>query len=121
MAVRRASSITLLPVTRAVIAKPSRMGTPLLTSVASVRANDATATFSMRLPKMGAFNRAASTSRRPPPVRRNHLNPQSAARAATATYRMTALALLLSAMTRRVGAGRAPPKLSNRPAKMGMT
>jgi len=50
-----ASSTMALPAVLAVISKPSRIGTPELISVDSVRQKRATAIFLMMLPSTGIF------------------------------------------------------------------
>ena len=64
-----AFSTTLLPAVRAVIRRPSRMGTPDWTRVPSVRVKRATATFRIRVPKIGSLSIRASMVARPPSVR----------------------------------------------------
>ena len=63
--------MTALPDVRAVMSKPSRMGTPLEISVPSVRVNRATAIFRSTMPTTGSFNRSLidghSSLRRPVP------------------------------------------------------
>jgi len=59
----------------AVISRPSRIGTPELISVDSVRQNRATAIFRMMLPRIGAFSTPPSTTRRPLSVRKYCLKP----------------------------------------------
>ena len=61
-----ASSTMALPAVRAVISRPSRMGTPEEISVARVRQNRATAIFCMRMPRIGILSTIRSTTRRPP-------------------------------------------------------
>ena len=63
-----ASSTMMLPAVLAVISRPSRIGTPELMSVASVRQNRATAILRRMPPSTGAFSNTASMSRRPPGV-----------------------------------------------------
>ena len=63
-----ASSMTALPDVRAVISRPSRIGTPELMSVASVRQNRATAIFRRMSPRIGIFSIVPSTTRLPPSV-----------------------------------------------------
>ena len=58
--VSTAFSTTLLPAVRAVIRRPSRMGTPEEMSVPRVRVNRATATFRIRTPNTGSLSRSAS-------------------------------------------------------------
>ena len=60
-----AYSITLLPAVLAVISRPSRIGTPLLMSVLSVRVNLATATFRRIIPKIGSLRKILSVIARP--------------------------------------------------------
>ena len=60
-----ASSMIALPAVRAVISRPSRMGTPEEIRVANVRQNRATAIFRRMIPITGAFSVVASTTRRP--------------------------------------------------------
>ncbi len=60
-----ASSTIALPEVFAVISRPSRIGTPELISVDSVRQKRATAIFFMMLPSTGAFRVPASITRRP--------------------------------------------------------
>ena len=57
---RMASSTMALPEVRAVMSRPSRMGTPEETSVASVRQKRATAIFLRTRPKTGDFRRSLS-------------------------------------------------------------
>jgi hypothetical protein len=47
------------------MSRPSRIGTPELISVDSVRQNRATAILRMMLPRIGIFSTIASTTRRP--------------------------------------------------------
>ena len=62
-----ASSMIALPAVRAVISRPSRIGTPEEIRVERVRQNCATAIFRMRMPKIGRLEDAClSTTRRPP-------------------------------------------------------
>ena len=63
-----ASSTIALPEVFAVISRPSRIGTPELSSVASVRQNRATAILRMMRPSTGAFSTIPSMTRRPPSV-----------------------------------------------------
>ena len=63
-----ASSTIALPDVFAVISSPSRIGTPELISVDSVRQNRATAIFRMIGPSTGALSTVLSTVRRPPSV-----------------------------------------------------
>ena len=51
-----ASSTIALPAVLAVISRPSRIGTPELISVDSVRQNRATAILRMMLPSTGSFS-----------------------------------------------------------------
>ena len=60
-----ASSTIALPAVFAVISRPSRIGTPELISVDSVRQNRATAILRRMLPRTGIFSTIASTTRRP--------------------------------------------------------
>ncbi|MND07974.1 hypothetical protein D3C83_303070 [compost metagenome] len=60
-----ACSMTALPDVLAVMSRPSRMGTPELSSVASVRQNRATATFRRILPMSGSRSIVRSTRIRP--------------------------------------------------------
>ena len=60
-----ASSTIELPDVRAVISRPSRIGTPELISVDNVRQKRATAIFRRMRPSTGAFSIVASTTRRP--------------------------------------------------------
>ena len=53
---RIASSITALPDVRAVMSRPSRIGTPELNSVDSVRQNRATAILRISSPRTGSFS-----------------------------------------------------------------
>jgi len=55
-----ASSRTLLPEVRAVMDKPSSMGTPEVMSVPSVRVKRATAIFFSRMPITGSLSSIAS-------------------------------------------------------------
>ena len=57
-----------LPAVFAVISRPSRMGTPEVISVESVRQNRATAILRMMSPSTGSFSTMRSTTRRPPSV-----------------------------------------------------
>ncbi len=54
-----------LPAVRAVMSRPSRIGTPDAISVDSVRQNRATAIFRRMGPRIGIFSVIASTTRRP--------------------------------------------------------
>ena len=63
-----ASSMMALPAVLAVISRPSRIGTPELISVASVRQKRATAILRMMLPSTGIFS--SDLSMHAPPVRR---------------------------------------------------
>ena len=56
-----ASSMIALPASCAVISRPSRIGTPELSSVESVRQNRATATLRMMMPRIGIFSTMRST------------------------------------------------------------
>jgi hypothetical protein len=60
-----ASSTMALPAVRAVMASPSRIGTPEAVRVARVRQNRATAILRMRMPKTGAFSSSPSRTRFP--------------------------------------------------------
>ena len=60
-----ASSTTALPAVRAVMSRPSRIGTPEEVSVPSVRQNRATAIFRSRIPMTGALSSALSITCRP--------------------------------------------------------
>ncbi len=60
-----ASSTIALPEVFAVISSPSRIGTPELMSVDSVRQKRATAIFRMMLPSTGIFSDTRSIVRRP--------------------------------------------------------
>ena len=55
-----ALSTTALPEVRAVMSKPSRIGTPLEISVPSVRVKRATAILRISIPISGSFNRMVS-------------------------------------------------------------
>jgi hypothetical protein len=55
-----ASSMIALPAVRAVMSRPSRIGTPEASSVDSVRQNRATATLRMMLPRIGILSTVAS-------------------------------------------------------------
>ena len=63
-----ASSMIALPDVRAVISRPSRIGTPDAMSVDSVRQKRATAIFRSSMPRTGIFSVMASTVWRPPSV-----------------------------------------------------
>ena len=54
-----------LPAVLAVISRPSRIGTPDVISVDSVRQNRATAILRMMSPRIGSFSTMPSTTRRP--------------------------------------------------------
>src|SRR5207249_3093251 len=79
-----AFSTTRLPAERAVMRKPSRIGTPDEISVPRVRVKRATATFRMSMPTIGTFNKSASITWLPWSVEEYFLkaktNPASAAR-----------------------------------------
>ena len=61
-----ASSTMALPAVRAVISRPSRIGTPEAISVDSVRQNRATAILRRIMPRIGSRSRMLSMVRRPP-------------------------------------------------------
>ena len=63
-----ASSMMALPAVLAVISRPSRIGTPEVISVDSVRQKRATAILRMMGPSTGSFSTMPSTTRRPPSV-----------------------------------------------------
>ena len=63
-----ASSMIALPDVRAVISRPSRIGTPELMSVASVRQKRATAILRRISPRIGIRSVMRSMTRRPPVV-----------------------------------------------------
>ena len=54
-----------LPDVRAVMSRPSRIGTPEDSSVDSVRQKRATETLRRMLPRTGGFSRSASITKRP--------------------------------------------------------
>ena len=60
-----ASSMIALPAVRAVICRPSRIGTPDDVSVESVRQKRATAILRMSMPRIGIFNTVPSITRLP--------------------------------------------------------
>ena len=60
-----ASSMMALPDVRAVMSRPSRIGTPDAISVDSVRQNRATAILRRIAPRIGTFSSIPSTTRRP--------------------------------------------------------
>ena len=60
-----ARSTTALPEVRAVMSKPSRMGTPLEIKVPSVRVKRATAIFRISMPISGIFKTMVSIAMRP--------------------------------------------------------
>ena len=64
-----ASSTMALPAVRAVMSRPSRIGTPELMSVARVRQNRATAILRRMSPRIGSLSITPSTTRLPPSVR----------------------------------------------------
>ena len=57
--------MTLFPAVRATMSSPSRIGTPLVMSVPSVRVNLATATLRTSMPTTGSRSAIASVWRRP--------------------------------------------------------
>ena len=60
-----ASSMMALPAVRAVMSRPSRIGTPEAISVDSVRQNRATAILRMSGPRIGSLSMSPSMTRRP--------------------------------------------------------
>jgi hypothetical protein len=60
-----ASSMTALPAVRAVMSRPSRIGTPEESSVDSVRQKRATAILRMIIPRIGSLSTMASITYRP--------------------------------------------------------
>ena len=116
-----ASSSTALPEVRAVMARPSRMGTPEVIRVPRVRVKRATAIFLSSIPMTGACNRILSVAYRPCGCFLTWRMPMTRAPAPRMKNHQKWPTMALSPMTRRVGSGRATPKPVNRLAKMGTT
>ena len=117
-----AFSITLLPAVLAVMFRPSRMGTPLLMRVPSVRVNFATATFLKRTPTMGSNNIILSITFLPISVRLNWVVNTTIPTTHASTMSPPVpprkwLILIISC----VGAGRSPPSCANILLKVGTT
>ena len=111
-----------LPAVRAVMSRPSRIGTPEASSVDSVRQNRATAILRKIDPEDRQLQQHAVDD--VPAVLGGVVALERVARARRPPTMMNGMkrtSRLLAAMTKRVGSGSSAPRPANRFAKVGMT
>src|SRR5207244_12611688 len=117
----KASSRTALPDVRAVIAKPSRMGTPDVIRVPKVRVKRATAILRSSMPRIGRLSKSLSKAYLPLGCLRICLVPKTMPTHPMMKNHQKCPTNALSPMTTRVGKGNVTPSPANRLAKIGTT
>ena len=115
--------MTALPAVRAVMSRPSRIGTPEEINVPSVRVNRATAILRSSMPISGSFSKRASMTNAALSVSVPNFDADARRRQAATTNQKPKMlpTKLLMPITMRVGSGRSTPKPTNKVAKIGTT